>query len=125
MALKTAVLELSCGNEAAAEIVIPTVIDEVIHTVLAQYTLCVRISSRIGVEFVHMTDNEQFGYEVGGYTYHCYVAAWGEPPGRYWLDAAEAARRLSILRAKYESIGIHDLGHRHSIRFDDDSVLVG
>jgi hypothetical protein len=123
LCLKTAVYELSGGNEHAAELMVSAPVDEMVHAVLAQYTLCVRMTRRLGIDFVHMTDQERFGYQPGGYTHACYVAAgWGEPNSRYWINAEETQRRLAILRCGYASIGIHDAGRRHDIDFTRELV---
>ncbi|MPZ87522.1 MAG: hypothetical protein GEU81_05490 [Nitriliruptorales bacterium] len=119
LCLKAAVYELSGGDETAAELVVSAPVDEMVHAILAQYTLCVRMTRRLGMTFVHMTDRERFGYRTGGYTHDCYLAAgWGEPNPRYWIDGQETARRLEILDRRYASIGIRDAGRRHDIDFD-------
>ena len=121
LALKTAVYELSGGDETAAELVIAAPVDEMVHAVLAQYTLCVRLTERLGIRFVHMTDRERFGYRLGDYTHQCYLAAgWGEPNPRYWIDADETSRRLAVLNGRYEQVGIHGGGRRHDIDFTAD-----
>jgi hypothetical protein len=121
LALKAAVYELSAGDEAAAELVIAAPVDEMVHAVLAQYTLCVQLTERLGIRFVHMTDQERFGYQPGNYTHRCYLAAgWGEPNSRYWIDAEQTSWRLAVLTARYEQIGIHDGGRRHDIDFTAD-----
>ncbi|GAB1688887.1 hypothetical protein [Krasilnikovia sp. M28-CT-15] len=120
LALKSAVFELSDGDEHVAELEISAPVDEMVHAVLAQYTLCQRLTERIGIGFVHMTDQERFTYEVDGYTDQCYRAAgWGEPNRRYWLDRAEMGRRLDILGRKYESIGIQAEGRSHRFTFEE------
>jgi hypothetical protein len=123
LALKAAVYELSGGDEAAAELVIPAPVDEMVHAVIAQFTLLVRMMSRTGIALCHMTDMEKFGYQKGNYAHQCYVAAWGQPPERYWIDAAETSRCLEILSALYASIGISDLGRRHDIAFGEQPAL--
>jgi hypothetical protein len=124
LCLKAAVYELTDGDEHAAELVVAAPVDEMVHAILAQYTLCVRMTHRLGITFVHMTDRERFGYHKGGYTHQCYVAAgWGEPDERYWIDADETTRRLAILEDRYAGIGIHDLGRRHEIDFDRGPAL--
>ncbi|MGH8905796.1 MAG: hypothetical protein ACRD0K_04625 [Egibacteraceae bacterium] len=123
LCMKTAVYELTGGDEAAAELVVSAPVDEMVHAILAQYTLCVRMTRRLGITFVHMTDQERFGYRKGGYTYRCYVAAgWGKPNERYWIDADETARRLKILNHRYVSIGICRDGRKHDIDFKQDSA---
>ncbi len=125
LALKSAVYELSGGDEAAAELVIAAPVDEMVHAVLAQYTLCVRLTERLGIRFVHMTDRERFGYVPGGYTHQCYLAGgWGEPNPRYWIDADETDRRLTILTRRYGQVGIRDGGRRHEFDFAADAPTV-
>jgi hypothetical protein len=76
---------------------------------------------RLGIRFVHMTDQERFGYQPGNYTHRCYLAAgWGQPNPRYWIGAEQTSRRLAVLTARYERIGIHDGGRRHDIDFTAD-----
>jgi hypothetical protein len=123
LALKAAVFELSGGDEDAAELVVSAPVDEMVHAVLAQYTLCVRMTRRLGIDFVHMTDRERFGYRPGDYAHTCYLAAgWGEPNPRYWVDADETGRRLAVLTGRYQAVGIHDAGRRHDIDFDAEAV---
>ena len=118
LALKSAVYELTGGNEQTAELLVATPVDEMVHAVLAQHTLVVRIQARLGIEFVHMTDQERFGWRRGDYTQDCYEAAgWGTPPIRYWVDADEASRRLAILDARYVGIGVHGGGRRVDLDF--------
>ncbi|RZU49061.1 hypothetical protein EV385_0796 [Krasilnikovia cinnamomea] len=120
LALKSAVFELSGGDEHTAELEISAPVDEMVHAVLAQYTLCQAMTGRIGIRFVHMTDQERFNYEADGYTDQCYRAGgWGEPNRRYWLSRAEMGRRLDILGVKYESIGIQAEGRSHRFSFDE------
>lgn len=122
LALKTAVFELSGGDEHLAELEISAPVDEMVHAVLAQYTLCQTMTERLGIRFVHMTDQERFTYQAGGYTDQCYTAAgWGEPDRRYWLDRDEMGRRLDFLGAKYESIGIQAEGRSHKFGFEPTS----
>ncbi len=120
MALKTAVFELTGGDETAAELVIPAPVDEMIHALLAQHNLARRFETETGLHLVHMTDRERFGWERGDYTHRCYLAAWGEVPERYWIDNAETARRHRILGRRLASIGIQDLGRRHTLTFADE-----
>lgn len=119
LALKSAVFELSGGDEHAAALVVSAPVDEMVHAVLAQYTLCQTMTERLGIRFVHMTDREHFGWRRGDYTHQCYLAAgWGEPDPRYWMEADETARRLTILTDRYRSLGIHDAGRKHDITFE-------
>jgi len=125
LALKSAVFELTGGDEQAAELVVSAPVDEMVHAVLAQFTLCQTMTARLGVRFVHMTDQEQFGWRRGDYTHECYAAAgWGEPDPRYWIDADEHRRRLKILNSKYQSVGIHRDGRAHDIDFGVTPALV-
>jgi hypothetical protein len=119
LALKAAVYELSGGDEHLSELVVPAAVDEMVHAVLAQFTLVVRMTGRLGLTFVHMTDRERFGWQRGDYTHVCYLAAgWGEPPKRYWIDGTETSRRLAILDEHYSRAGIADLGRRHDLDFE-------
>ncbi len=118
LALKTAVFELTDGDEHAAELEISAPVDEMVHAVLAQYTLCQQMTGRLGIRFVHMTDQERFAYRIGGYADECYAAAgWGEPDRRYWLDRDEMIQRLAILGQRYTSIGLARDGSSHGIDF--------
>jgi hypothetical protein len=120
LALKTAVFELSGGDEHLAELEISAPVDEMVHAVLAQYTLCQTMTEKLGVRFIHMTGQERFSYEAGAYTDQCYVAAgWGEPNRRSWLDRAEMGRRLDILGAKYQAISIQAEGRSHGFTFEE------
>ena len=117
--------ELTGGDEHAAELEVSAPVDEMVHAVLAQYTLCQQMTRKLGIEFVHMTDMERFTYAAGGYTDQCYVAAgWGEPDRRYWLDRTEMGRRLDYLGGLYESIGFQAEGrsHRHTFRPVSEAV---
>jgi hypothetical protein len=123
LVLKTAVYELSGGDEHLAELVVSAPVDEMVHAVLAQYTLCVQIQQRLGFTFVHMTDRERFGWNPGDYTDQCYQAAgWGTPPARYWIDDNETRRRLAILAEHYATIGVHDAGRRINVDFDTPAL---
>lgn len=44
LCLKAAVYELTVGDEIAAELIVAAPVDEMVHAVLAQYTLCVRMT---------------------------------------------------------------------------------
>lgn len=122
LALKSAVYELTDGDEEVSELLVAAPVDEMVHAVLAQHTLVVRMEARLGVAFVHMTDQERFGWRRGDYTQECYEAAgWGLPPVRYWVDADEASRRLAILDDRYTSIGVHGGGRRVDLDFSIES----
>lgn len=127
LALKAAVYEMTEGDEDAAELIVSPPVDEMVHAVLAQHTLCVQMQARLGIDFVHMTDKERFGWTPGDYTEQCYLAAgWGELPDRYWVDASEVDRRVGILNARYTSIGVHGGGRRVAIDFDaEPTALAG
>jgi hypothetical protein len=120
LALKTAVFELTDGDEHAAELEVSAPIDEMVHAILAQFTLVQRMTAVLGIQFVHMTDQEHFSYEVDGYTDDCYRAAgWGEPNRRYWIGRPEMLRRLDILGPMYQSIGFQEEGRSHTHDFGE------
>jgi hypothetical protein len=122
LALKTAVFELSDGDENLAELEISAPVDEMVHAVLAQYTLCQTMTERLGIRFVHMTDQERFTYRPGGYTDQCYTATgWGEQDRRYWLGGDEMQRRLDYLGGLYRSIGFQEEGRSHTHNFEPTS----
>ncbi|KAB2376978.1 hypothetical protein [Actinomadura montaniterrae] len=126
LALKAAVYELTNGNESIAELMVSAPVDEMVHAVIAQATLCTRIHDRTGVDLVHMTDRERFGWDHGDYTEQCYRAAgWGDPPARYWIGKDETRRRLALLEARYSSIGIHKGGRHHGFDFGDTDADAG
>ncbi|MEV4384292.1 hypothetical protein AB0J68_00970 [Micromonospora sp. NPDC049580] len=119
LALKAAVFDLSGGDERAAELLVPAPVDEMIHAVLAQFTLMTRLQSDLGVTFPHATELEEFTYTRGGITDAYYAAAgWGEQPLRYWLDSAEVNRRLGLLNERYQAAGLGRDGRSHDFDFD-------
>lgn len=119
LALKAAVFSLTGGNEQAAKLLVPSPIDEMVHAVLAQFTVMCDIQIDLEIRFPHATELERFDYTHGCATDDYYAAAgWGEQPGRYWLDAAEVNRRLGILNAHYRDAGIHPFGRSHSHGFE-------
>ncbi len=128
LALKAAVFELTGGDEQAAELRVPGPVDEMIHAVLAQFTVMTRIQTDLGITFPHATEHESFSYSRGCLTDVLYEAAgWGEQPLRYWLDAAEIDRRLAILDRHYTNAGIRGHGRSHDLDFDamrDDAAVV-
>jgi hypothetical protein len=128
LALKAAVFELTDGDEQAAELLVPGPVDEMVHAVLAQFTVMTRIQTDLRVTFPHATEHESFSYRRGCLTDALYQAAgWGERPLRYWLDAAEVDRRLAILDRHYTQAGIRGHGRSHDFDFDvmrDDAVAV-
>ncbi|MGP3978981.1 hypothetical protein ACTWQF_34200 [Streptomyces sp. 8N114] len=118
MAMKTAVFEMTGGDEHAAELVIPAPVDEMVHALLAQHNLARRFETETGLHLVHMTDQERFGWEPGDYTHRLYRAAWKEePPARYWIDKQETARRHGIIDGLLQRIGINELGRSHTLDF--------
>jgi hypothetical protein len=130
LALKSAVYTLTGDEaEAEAELMVPAPVQEMVHAVLAQFTLCSRIQDRTGFALVHASDRGRDGWESGDYTDQCYQAAgWGTPPARYWISAAETRRRLVLLCARYEAIGIQATGRSHDFDFgirDVDSAPAG
>lgn len=119
LALKAAVFELTGGDETLAELLLPPPVDEMIHAVLAQFTVMSRMQQDLGVTFVHATELERFTYSRGCITDDYYQAAgWGEQPLRYWLDKDEVNRRLAILNKRYGQIGIENAGRSHNIDFE-------
>ncbi|MFE4533779.1 hypothetical protein ACFRKB_01750 [Streptomyces scopuliridis] len=117
LALKAAVYELGGQDEAMTEIPIAVPVDEMMHAMIAQPQLLARIAARIGIAVIHQTDKEHHDYTTGDYTHTAYVHAWGTPPGRYWVDHTEAARRLDILDGKYAAAGFLRSGKAHTIDF--------
>lgn len=119
LALKAAVFELTGGDEAAAELLVPAPVDEMVHAVLAQFTVMSGMQRDLEVVFPHATELERFDYTRGCATDEYYLAAgWGEQPLRYWLDRDEVDRRLAILNAHYLDAGIGPDGRSHAITFD-------
>ncbi|MYR19639.1 hypothetical protein [Streptomyces sp. SID6137] len=117
LCLKAAVFEAT-GDERAAEIPVAVPVDEMTHAMIAQPQILARITARVGVQIIHQTDQEHTDWTREDYTHQAYRAAWGEPPARYWITHAEVARRLGILRAKYEAAGFRRMGLAHSITFE-------
>lgn len=125
LALKAAVYELTGGDEHAAELLVPSPVDEMVHAVLAQFTVMTRLQAALGVQFVHATELEEFAYTRGCVTDNYYAAAgWGEQPLRYWLDSAEVDRRIAILNEQYGRVGIGRGGRSHVIDFDSTAPKV-
>ncbi|MDZ5447067.1 hypothetical protein U2F26_30845 [Micromonospora sp. 4G57] len=119
LALKAAVFELSGGDEQAAELLVPAPVDEMIHAVLAQFTLMSRMQGDLQVVFPHATELEEFTYTRGCITDVYYAAAgWGQQPLRYWLDSSEVSRRLAFLNAHYQRAGLGRDGSSHDFDFD-------
>jgi hypothetical protein len=120
LALRAAVYELTSSDAVAATLVAPPPVDDTVRVVLAEYTLCVQVAQEVGAQLVQQTTEwTPLGWQYGNYTHHCYRTAWGEPNERYWIDVAEATRRLKILNRAYADIGIRGNGSRHNIRFQN------
>ena len=118
LALKAAVFELTGGDEYASELLVAAPVDEMVHAVLAQFTLMSRMQTELAVTFPHVTELERFTYTHGCLTDTYYAAAgWGPQPRRYWLDAAEATRRLRILNTHYRHAGMGRDGRSHNFDF--------
>ncbi|MEU5428514.1 hypothetical protein AB0H73_23410 [Streptomyces olivoreticuli] len=116
IALRAAVL-LHTVDDQAAFLPIPAPVDAMVHVVLAQGSLAWRVAEYNVLSLVHRSDYENTGYSKGCYTHDCYRQAWGEPPARFWIDQEEADRRMAVLAALYESIGMGPDGRRHHIDF--------
>ena len=100
-------------------LLVPAPVDEMVHAVLAQFTVMSRMQDDLELVFPHATELERFDYTRGCLTDTYYAAAgWGEQPLRYWLDTAEVERRLAILNAHYERAGIGQDGRSHNLDFD-------
>lgn len=124
LALKAAVFELTAGDEAAAELLVSAPVDEMIHAVLAQFTVMTGMQTDLGVVFPHATELERFDYTRGCVTDDYYAAAgWGEQPLRYWLDAAEVDRRQAILNEHYRDAGFDPNGRSHAHNFDTTAAV--
>jgi hypothetical protein len=127
LALRAAVHELTGSDQAAATLVAPPPVDDAIRALLAEQTICRQLADD-GIRLVAQTTAwTPLGWQAGNYTHLCYRAAWGEPDSRFWLDAAEAHRRLSVLTRLYADIGIRATAGRHTIRFEHhpDPSMVG
>jgi hypothetical protein len=121
LCLKAAVYELTDGDEEAAELLVSSPVDEMIHAVLAQFTLMTQLQRALGVVFPHATELECFEYERGCYTDECWTAAgFGVQDPRYWLGSAEVERRLDVLNDRYRRAGISDGGRSHDITFNPE-----
>ncbi|MEE6264327.1 hypothetical protein ACJ6WD_36610 [Streptomyces sp. VTCC 41912] len=119
LALKSAVYELTGGDEKAAELAQPVPTDVMSHALTAQFTVLSRIQERTGIRFVHATDMEDgFAggtWQFGDFTHRAYRAAWGPVHERYWIDAdtTECSRR--VLDEVYAGIGITERGKKAAI----------
>ncbi len=120
LALKAAVFDLSGGDEVAAELLLPSPVDDMCHAVLAQHTVLNLIERDLDVVFPHDTALERFDYMRGCVTDDYYAAAgWGDQPLRYWLDSREVNRRITLLNERYGSVGFTPGGRSHSFAFDE------
>lgn len=107
LALKAAVFELTGGEEAAAELLVSAPVEEMVHAVLAQFTVMSRMHDDLELTFPHASELERLDYTHGCLTDDYDAAAdWGEQPPRYWLDTAEVQRRLAILNAHYQDASV-------------------
>ncbi len=119
LALRAAVHELTGSERTAATLVAPAPVDDAVRVVLAEHTLCRSLAENLGIRLVQQTSEwTPLGWTPGNYTDRCYRTAWGEPPDRYWIAAAEESRRLAILNGLWLDAGIGRDGQRHRIRFD-------
>jgi hypothetical protein len=119
LALKASIYSIT-RDEDLAEIPVAKPVDESLHAVLAQRTLTERMADRSGFQIIHMTDVERQAepYEPGGWTWSAYLEAFGAaPPPRYWIGATEHGRRVAIIAARLDQVGIRNLGHQHDIVF--------
>jgi hypothetical protein len=64
--------------------VVSAPVDEMVHAVLAQYTLCQTMTAKLRIRFVHMTDQERFGWRRGDYTLPVALIWHAVAPGRGW-----------------------------------------
>ncbi|MGW6455587.1 hypothetical protein ACWF94_06600 [Streptomyces sp. NPDC055078] len=119
MALKSAVFELTNGNERAAELPVPVPVDTMSHALMAQFTLLCRMQQRQGIQFVHMTDMEDGDgggtWDHGDYTHQVYREAFGPINERFWIGAAETERRRRVLDQVYAGIGVTERGKKVAI----------
>ncbi|MFJ3882957.1 hypothetical protein ACIPW5_36600 [Streptomyces sp. NPDC090077] len=116
LSIKASVFDLT-GDERLAEVAVAVPVDEMTHAMIAQPQLFARIAHRTGFQLIHQTDQEHTDYEAGDFTHLTYRLAWGEPPARYWLEKSEVDRRVTILTARYASIGLNRAGREHDIDF--------
>ncbi|MBB1251868.1 hypothetical protein H3146_00595 [Streptomyces sp. OF3] len=123
MALKSAVYELTDGDEKAAELPLPVPVDVMSHALTAQFTLLCRMQDRLKIRFVHMTDMEEGAgggtWDHGDYTHQCYEKAFGSVDPRYWIGSAETERRRKVLDKVYAGIGVTERGKKVSIPLGD------
>lgn len=120
LAVKSAVFELTGGDEMAAELPVSVPVDATIHALTAQFTILSRVQARTGHPFVHSTVNEHImdtPWRVGDYTHQVYRAAFGPLPERYWIDADEAERRRQVLDGMFAGIGLTERGMASAVDF--------
>ncbi|MFE9936302.1 hypothetical protein [Streptomyces hirsutus] len=120
MALKSAVYEMTDGDELAAELPVPVPVDTAVHALCAQFTALSRVQQRTGHPFVHSTVREHEAgraWRLGDYTHQAYRATFGPVDERYWIDEPEAERRRQVLDEKYASIGITERGMASTIDY--------
>lgn len=124
LALKAAVFELTEGDEAAAELLVSAPVEEMVHAVLAQFTVMSGMQDDLELSFPHARQLERFDDTRGCLTDDSSAAAeGGEQPSRYWLDTAEVQRRLAILNAHDQDAGIGPDGRSHEFDFDAPAAL--
>lgn len=120
MALKSAVYEMTDGDELAAELPVPVPIDTAVHALCAQFTALSRVQQRTGRLFVHSTVREHEAgrsWTLGDYTHQAYRGAFGPVDERYWIDEPEAERRRQVLDGLYAGIGITERGMASTIDY--------
>ncbi|MFJ4687400.1 hypothetical protein [Streptomyces sp. NPDC088789] len=117
MAIKSAVWDLTGGDEQASELPLSVPVDTMTHAMMAQFSLLTRMMQRHSIQFVHMTDMEQgaAAWDHGDYTHQVYRAAFGPTNDRYWIGADETERRRTVLDGVYGGIGVTERGKRVSI----------
>ncbi|MFI9718815.1 hypothetical protein ACIHFE_04040 [Streptomyces sp. NPDC052396] len=118
MAIKSAVYEMTDGDEYAAEVPVSVPVDEMIHALAAQFTVLSRVQERTGIKFVHATDREEIGgWDHGDYTHQVYRAAWGPVNERFWIGKDETEKRRAAAIKKYQPLGIFEGGRRFAPGF--------
>lgn len=113
IATKSAVYELTEGDEYAAGVPAPVVVAETVHALTAQTTVISRIGRRTGIQFVGATDREETGaWTTGDYTSQVFGAAGWPMHPRYWITEEETRRRKAALSRRYALLGIYGGGCR-------------
>ncbi|MFF8956900.1 hypothetical protein [Streptomyces sp. NPDC014894] len=117
MAIKSAVWDLTGGDERASELPLAVPVDTMTHAMMAQFSLLTRMMQRHGIQFVHMTDMEHgnAAWDHGDYTHQVYRSTFGPVHPRYWIGAAETERRRSVLDQVYAGIGVSERGKKVAI----------